>query len=45
MQWALSDRPNIVRLLWAGEPDDGPAWLATQLYPESLDGRLRPGRR
>jgi hypothetical protein len=39
-QWELAGHPQIVRLYWAGAPDDGPAWLAVQLYETSLAQRL-----
>lgn len=40
LQWQLSGHPNIVRLLWAEAPDDGPPWLAMELFEQSLAGRL-----
>jgi hypothetical protein len=40
-QWALSDHSHVVRLLWASAPDDGPPWIATELYKESLADRQR----
>jgi hypothetical protein len=43
LQWRLSDHPNIVRLYWAGAPEDGPPWLATELYECSLADRLEDG--
>lgn len=43
LQWKMSDHPHIVRLLWAGAPDDGSPWIASELYAESLAGRLRTG--
>ncbi len=39
-QWEFSGHPNIVRLYWAGAPDDGPPWLATELLTQSLADRL-----
>ncbi len=43
LQWQLSDHPRIVRLYWAGAPDDGPPWLAMELFPQSLANRLTRG--
>ncbi|MGL5809491.1 MAG: glycoside hydrolase family 6 protein, partial [Nocardioides sp.] len=40
LHWQLADHPHVVRVYWAGAPEDGPAWLATELYTESLTDRL-----